>query len=262
MRSLTGLLLVLAAVSMTCQIIGSDLDLKRNQFYIGPEWYYVTRTKEGGTKQQGNLIGVRAGYDRLKRYGWYIGTDALYAYGTLDGHVGDETKTKIRSHFTDITVEGRFGYTFQQKTCYKVALTPFIGIGYMREKNHFIKPSPIQPHYDTYFPYGTIGFLSRIYPWEQIEVGLNFKAKFPFEPHCRVSHDEEIDSFIQNVKEEILYRVDLPITYRFGCQGPFAIGVVPFYEYRHYGSHPNYPSDFFKTQFSIWGMTLALDYQM
>ena len=47
-----------------------DLSLDRNQFSIGPEWYRVERIKEGGTKQSGNLFGVRIGYDRLIRWGW------------------------------------------------------------------------------------------------------------------------------------------------------------------------------------------------
>ena len=51
--------------------------------YIGPEIYYVSRLKEGGSRQGGTLYGVRLGYDHVQRYKFYWGIDALWAKGTL-----------------------------------------------------------------------------------------------------------------------------------------------------------------------------------
>lgn len=242
-----------------CKVHGRDLDLDRNQYYIAPEWYRVKREKKGGAVQDGNLWGVRIGCDRLKRYSWYAGAEASYAYGHLNGHVG--SGDKITSHFTDALLEGRFGYTFQQKCGWKAALTPFVGIGYLMEKNHFVKPSELHIHFQTHCPYAATGFLSRVYLWEQFEAGLNLKVRFPFEPRCHTSHDEDHENCIQNIKERIQYRIELPFTYRFSCDGPWAVSLTPFFEYRRYGSHPNFPFNFFRTKFTIWGAMVALEYQ-
>src|SRR6187431_474501 len=78
---------------------GSEHQLTNNAS-IGPEGYWVERSKAGGTKQSGAMWGVRATYERLKRYGWYLGADILWATGTLNGRSGAEN-SKIRSNLTD-----------------------------------------------------------------------------------------------------------------------------------------------------------------
>src|SRR5436190_24377747 len=80
---------------------------------IGPEFYHVKRTREGGTSQSGNLIGVRGSFERIGRYKWYIGIEGLYGQGIIKGHSG--SGLKLRSRLTDRQIEGRFGYTFQGK---------------------------------------------------------------------------------------------------------------------------------------------------
>lgn len=260
MKLRTSLWLVIIALATHICVESADLDLQRNQFYIGPEWYHAERSKEGGTRQQGNMIGIRAGYDRFKRYGWYIGTNASYATGTLDGH--SSIKRKIRSHLTDISAEVRAGYTFQQKTCWKLSITPFVGGGYFVEKNYFIKPTESHFHFKTYYSYITTGFFFRMYPREHLEIGLNFKARWPTDPKCHIDHDDVIEPITQNIKEQVQYRLELPMTYRLGCQGPFAVVLAPFYERREYGGRINFPFDFIKTQFNIWGAALLLEYQM
>ncbi len=237
-----------------------DESLNRNQFYVGPEWYYVSRTKEGGTKQHGNALGVRLGYDRLKRFGWYVGFDALYAYGKLQGH--SASKSRLSSHLTDACIEGRFGYTIQQKENYQAAFTPFLGVGYAVDKNHFTSPSPIHLHFKTRFPYGTIGFLSWIHICEQLEAGLNFKIKIPYDTTCKVTHDKENDPVTQKVADRLHYRLDLPITYRISGCPHLALCAIPFFDARNYGSHPNYPFNYIKTNLTSWGLTFELQYRM
>lgn len=238
---------------------GKDLDLHRNEFFLGPSWCYVKRTKRGGTEQNGNMGGITFGYDRLKRYGWYVGVGALYAEGTLKGVSGAEKK--LKSHMTDTLLEGRFGYTFQQKHCWKISFTPFIGGGYYVEKNHFSLPRELPIHYKKYFPYAASGFLLKLYPWQDWELGSTFTTRFPIEPKCRVSHDPDNEATTQNINERFQYRIDLSIVYRF-CGGPWAVGAIPFYEYRQYGGHPNFPFDFIKTKFSLWGITFVFKYQL
>lgn len=231
----------------------------RHQFYIGPEIYHVHRNREGGTKQNGTIYGVRAGYDRIKRYHFYWGFDALYGKGTLDGKSGGGHK--LKSTFSDLFAEGRFGYTFQQKCGYRFSLTPFGGFGYMNERNNFKHPSPIPAHFHIRSWYGVAGFLSQASLTNCFDIGINFKARFLYEPKCKVSHDPDSDDSTQLINEKIHYRVELPLTYHYPeCCDRFLISLVPFYEFRQYGKRVNYPFDFFDTKLNIYGATLKLIY--
>lgn len=247
---------------LSCFSLGyaKDFSLNRHQFVIGPEWYYVDRVKCGGTKQNGNLFGVRLGYDRLKRFGFYWGIDGLIAHGRLKGHAG--SGHKLHSRLTDSSVEGRLGFTFQQKTGWQCALTPYAGVGYFNETNKFKHPSPVTAHFKTYFPYAAVGFLSWMHPCDRVELGLNFKAKIPFEPKCRVTNDPEHKRVTQRIDERMHYRVELPLTYRLSCDGHTGVSLIPFYEYRKYDHYPNFPFNFIKTIYNNYGLTLEFVYRI
>jgi hypothetical protein len=227
-----------------------------HQLYIGPEFYYIQRSRKGGTRQSGGLYAGKIGYDYIKRYRFYVGAEALYGQGTLEGHSG--AGNKLKSFFTDMYAEGRVGYTLQQKEGYRFSLTPFIGGGYAEEKNNFIKPSPLTVHFRTYFTYAVGGFLSQM-SWNRcFDIGVNFKVKYMIDARSKVSHDPEVENVKMLVKNEMHYRIELPLTYHYGeC---FWLSLVPFYEYRHYGNQPNYPFDFLETRLKLYGATLKLMY--
>ncbi len=232
-----------------------------HQLYVGPEIYHVNRKRDGGTHQDGFLYGVRLGYDRIKRYKFYWGLDALYATGSLTGKSGGGSR--IKSDLTDASIEGRFGYTFKCKTWYKPSLTPYIGVGYFVEKNDFKSPSLIPAHFRTDFAYGAVGFLSQISINDSWDLGLNFKAKFLYDPKCHVTHDPEEDNSTQNITEKVHYRVELPVTYHTClCLDKIWVSLVPFYESRQYGAHPNYPFDYYDTQFNNYGLLIKFMYSL
>lgn len=129
------------------------------ELYIGPEIYHVHRTKAGGTKQNGTIYGIRAGYNRIKNNTFYLGAEGLYATGTLDGKSANGNK--LKSHFTDRMIEGRLGYTLGT-TCYgyPIQISPYGGMGHFEEGNDYKKPTPLHIHTLTKFNYVTGGFLS------------------------------------------------------------------------------------------------------
>ncbi len=227
-----------------------------NQLYIGPEIYHVQRMRDGGAKQLGWVYGVRAGYEHIKRCKFYWGGDALYGKGTLSGRSASEDE--LKSKFIDKSIEGRFGYTFQRKTGYKFAFTPFIGIGYAEECNNFISPSPLRVHFKLRFSYGVVGFLSKMSWSPCLDIGVNFKAKFLYDAKNCVSHDPDIDGLRMLVKNQTHYRVELPMTYR--KSENFFLSLVPFYEFRHYGGQVNFPFDFLETKLNIYGVTFKFLY--
>lgn len=251
-------LLVYTCVWTPLFIEAKDCAHNRQQVSLGPQFIHIDRTKEGGTKQQGNLVGGYFTYDRLKRYGWYLGAAASYAKGDLKGSTEDGDS--LCSKFTDVWAEGRFGYTFQKKNGKKLALTPYVGFGYAMEKNNFDHSSLLPIHFKTHFYYFSAGFLCSAHFCDNFIAGLLFRARIPYDPKCKVSHDPENESLSQKVGEKIQYRVELPITYKIPCLNQIAVTALPFFEYRPYGEHVNFPFDFFKTRLNLWGGSVNLVY--
>jgi hypothetical protein len=226
--------------------------------YVGPEIYYVKRTKEGGAVQTGTLYGVRIGYDHVRRYKFYWGCDVLWARGILDGHVADD---KLKSEFTDTNIEARLGYTFQSKCWRCASFTPFVGGGYFWEYNNFVNPTPLKLHFKNIFSYVPVGFLSQIFLMPTLSVGLNFKARVILEGKQNVSHDPKFNKSTQHYIENLQYRLELPIIYFFCWKSnPLGVSLVPFFEYRHYGHRANFPFDFLETKLKFYGATLKLMY--
>jgi hypothetical protein len=237
-----------------------ELSLNRWEFYIGPDWFNLNRRREGGTKQNGNIYGLRAGFDRLKCFGWYIGAEVDYSSGTLKGH--DRRGRSLKSQYTESMIEGKVGYTLQMRTGFQFSITPFIGLGYSVERNNFTDPSPLPIHFKTRYTYVETGFLSWMHLCEQWELGLNFKTKYPLSPKCFVSNDPVQEPMLQRIGDELFYRLELPITYRLNSEYNFAVRANPYYEYRKYGQHFNFPADFFETQFNIYGLTIEFIYRL
>lgn len=230
------------------------------QFYFGPEVYHAHRNKKGGSTQDGWLYGARGGFDYIKRYCFYIGSEVAWARGALRGKYGEDGR--LKSHLTDAMVEGRFGYTFQRKHGRKAAITPYFSGGYFSERNNYVHPSPLTIHFHTYFPYVGTGFLSRIDLTPNLEFGINAKFKFPLDPQSQVSHDPEVDDHKLGIEERFQYRIELPLKYQFcRCNEIYIFSLSPFYEYRLYGQQLGYPYDFLETTFNIYGITAEIFYQ-
>jgi hypothetical protein len=230
--------------------------LPANKISVGPEIYYLERKKEGGSKQHGMMYGVRGSYDRLKRYKWYIGGEALYAEGRLRGHT---KSAKLKSTMVQESAEGRFGYTFQAKNSWKPSFTPYIGYGYYRESNHFHSPSPLKVKLINDYSYFGYGFLSSAAVCLNITVGFNAKFRSMYDARCHVKKDSEAENKKMLIKDKLQYRLELPLYYDFCfCNLNAEIGLVPFFESQHYGGRENYPNDFFDTKLWLYGANLQL----
>ncbi len=224
--------------------------------YLGPEVYGVERLKEGGVKQTGTLVGVRAGYDFIKRYRFYFGTDVLWAQGILNGK---SQGNKIKSRLTDTNIEARLGYTIQSKHWRCASLTPYTGFGYFWENNHFEHPTPLPIHFNNRFSYVPFGFLSQIFLTPRLSIGLNVKFRYLISSEVFASHDPEQDDVTQKYNEKLQYRIEMPLDFFYCWRGTsLGLGLVPFYECRPYGKMANFPFDFLETRFHLYGATLKL----
>jgi len=226
-----------------------------NQVYTGPVAYHVNRVKKGGTEQNGWAYGGKIGYDRIKPWGFYWGAEGSYAVGKLDGK--SSNGDKLKSNFYDGWAEGRFGFTFQQAEGYQFTFVPFIGGGYQWETNNFIDPSPLKVHTQVKGGYACAGFLSKVALYSCFRAGIDFKAKFLIDAYNHISHDPDFSDSSLLIKNEYQYKIELPLEYVYRN---FNFGVVPFYEYRHYGGKAGFPFDFVDTRLNLWGAFLKLTY--
>lgn len=230
------------------------------QVYVGEESYYFWRHRENGTKQNGRIDGVRVGADRIKCYGWYVGADYLYASGHLSGKSGKGSR--LSSTLTDQIFEARFGYTFQNRSCERSFITPFVGWGCFKEVNDFFPPSKLTCKFTDSFNFIVAGFLSGVNLTPLLSMGINFKVRFMQDAKCEVTDDPERSDATLLIEDETLYRLEIPFTYT-SCHSFLGIGgqVVPFYEFRHFGGREGHPFDFNDTKFHLLGMRLALIYR-
>lgn len=216
---------------------------------IGPEAYYVERTRATGANQTGVLYGGQIGYNRIRKWATYWGIDTYYASGPLHGR--NASGMALKSTLTDWQLEGRIGYTIPY-------VTIFGGYGYLEERINFENPSPTTFHYRDAIQYITAGFLSRVNFTCRLSMGLNAKVKWMTQGKSHVSNDPDNPPLTLLMNNEIQYRIELPVNY--GLKKGFEASFIPFYECRHYGGHESYPYDFIDTQYQIWGTQIMLSY--
>ncbi len=229
------------------------------QSYIGEESYFLWRQRDGGTKQDGRLDGLRVGIDRIKPYCWYLGTDFLYATGRLSGKSGSGSPQK--SQMTDEIFEARLGYTLQNCCC-RYFFIPFVGWGYFKEVNNFHSPSPLPIKFTDTFNFSVVGFLSGVNISPLLSMGINFKVRFMQDGKSEVSEDPVYADETLMMENETLYRLEVPFTFT-PCNSFLGLGgqFAPFYEFRHFGGREGFPFNYKDTKFNLLGMRLSIVYR-
>lgn len=222
------------------------------QISLGPEIFYLKRSREGGSSQSGTLCGVRASFDRLARCKWYLGGEAAYANGDINGKSGGGAR--LRSYFTQSNVEGRLGYTFQSQGEEYLSFTPYVSAGYYLELNNYRNPSALKVHFKNRFYYGGVGCILWACLNEKMYFGLNVTGRWSYDGKVTTSHDPELDSVEIKYMQKVQCRVSLPFSIQFSAS-PSCVYVdfVPFFEYRHYGRKRAIPFDFLDTRIRCWG---------
>ncbi|MCP5469727.1 MAG: hypothetical protein H7A36_04385 [Chlamydiales bacterium] len=228
-----------------------------NIIEAGPEVFYIRRMRSGGTKQTARMDGVYVEFDRLKRYGWYVGGEFRYSQGRLKGHSG--TQREILSILTDRVWEGRFGYTLQRKNPKRYFITPYGGYGYFDQTNDFLPPTPIPLKFQNTFNFVSAGFLSGVNITSLLTMWVNFKMKFMLNGASKVSEDPLMGDNTLQMNNEVLARIEVPFIYspsnaRMGLE----FVASPFYEYWHFGGRQGFPFDYIDTKYNLYGANFAL----
>jgi hypothetical protein len=223
----------------------------------GPLLEHLKRIRDGGSRQSGDLYGFECLVARRPLRGIYFCCLYRYEEGYLYGQTG--FGDALISKKTDQAFEGALGYTLPVKNT--LTCTPFVGKGRIFAKNSFEIPSPIEACFDVRYNYWAGGFRA---DWKMnAEFSLGFLAKGIFSEGatCKVVDPEEEESKSLIVEDELSWEIELPLVH---CSkkldGRLRVGLTPFYRYRHWGGHENYPYNFFDTKFYILGATLSCSY--
>ncbi len=250
-------LLITAALTLGFfQEVGS-FTLGPHYFYIGPEFSYVKRTREGGSRQSSFMYGGHFLYERMAGNSLYWALDAYYTTGNAHGKTG--SGSKLKSTFTDSQVEGRFGLTWHLPYLNRLFLTPYVAYGAFYSTNRFHHPSPISCELQDSFRYGACGLITTWSIRESLVVGIDFRGKYMLNGKDRVTHDHEHDDVKLDIECMWQYELDIPIEFITCVYGRnVSLRAVPFYRFRHLGGKPNYPYDFFETKYRIYGLQALL----
>lgn len=251
--------LLLGSVFCCCPAAQAENKLSWQPFdeiHFGPRACGLERHREGGTHQKGYLYGLRGIYEHLGPYCFYWGGEGSWTQGAIHGKTG--MSKKIKSRLSEAYIEGRIGYTFQHTEGCRLAFTPFVGVGYHLEKNHYVNPSPIAVHFKNHFYYIIAGTFFRAPVTEQLTLGLKAAALFSMKGSIAVSHDPNEKNFTLHYEHKIHSRMEAPLEYRVCfCGFDQEISLIPFFEFFHYGRHSAFPFDFLKTTIRIFGADFA-----
>ena len=241
------------------EIFGSCVLFKGSQLALGPEAYYIDRRKEGGTRQDGVLFGIRGKVDRILPCAFYLGAEGAFATGISKGHTGGGAS--IRSRMSDYQYEGRIGYTFPWTFGVCGTITPYFVYGQYVGMNDFLDPSPITLRYRNSYRYGGGGMITKFEIGSCLTAGFQWSITTSLNPHSTITEDPIEDDQTLIMEEKVQYAFEVPVQYkRCMCGGIFEVGITPFIRLRHYGGRENFPTDFFTTKFYIYGSRLDLSY--
>lgn len=238
--------------------LNADYPCLPHQLYLAPDVYHVHRHREGGSYQSGWVYGGSLGYDYIKENTWYLGVEGFYTVGELSG--SSSLGNKLKSRFYDSNVEGRVGYTFQFPCLWEFRVTPYLGGGYAWEKMKLIHPSLLRVQSHIGFGFFSFGFLSQIKINCDWDFGINFKARYMLEGKSRITNNPDCEDVDLLMNNRMHYRIEMPVTYHI-CL-PWEISLMPFYEYRVYGRHPNFPFDFLETRLNNVGAMFKVIYSL
>lgn len=216
------------------------------------------KMKQGTCKKDGWLYGVRGNYDLYFNNLFYVGAESGYKWGDLSGKAcpeNPELEGKVKSQYSDFWVEGRIGGKLSGPVAY---LTPYFVVGYEKEHDDYIAPSPIELDYKLNYGYLGCGALSAYYLNPCMTLGLNFKMKWMFNAKHKVGGSPYIEDKGISCAGCYSYNIELPFTYFLTPCMKFA--VIPFYEFKNYDKHKFELEGKEKNSLRMYGALIQLGY--
>jgi hypothetical protein len=216
--------------------------------------YGLVRTKEGGTRQTGTLGGVQVCFERWQVNSIYWAVEGYCAAGRIRGRTG--RGTEIVSRLTEKEIEGRLGFNFPLRSG-RFQIVPYISAGQYKMENKFLDPSPIPATFEDHFDFVGCGFIAVCQVTPTLTVGCHFKSQYMMNGWDEMTDDPEEPDAQSRIQSEWQYGWELPITQNLGYSD-WALQLIPFYRYRHFGGMESFPFDFIDTKFNSYGARLML----
>lgn len=230
-----------------------------------------SQIKQGTVKQDGWLYGLRVSFDIVNPNNIYLGGEIGCKFGDLKGNlkaenplflaidpINDEiiVKDKTKSKYSDLWAELRAGFTFGGVGMSGGYLSPFLLVGYEKEKNDYVSPTPIELKYKLTYGYFGCGIVSDFYLSNMMSIGMNAKFKWMFKAKNKTSGDSYLeDKGISNANH-FHWSIEIPVKYFINANT--IVAIVPFYESKQYDLHKIIWMGKEKANFNMWGAFLSL----
>jgi hypothetical protein len=223
--------------------------------FIGPEYSHISRTREGGSKQTGNLVGGHIRYDRISPHSIYLGADAYYDTGKAKGKTA--SGKQIRSTIDEYEIQARLGYNLYIDRINQLLIIPYATYSYFYGRNKFYGPSPNQYKLHDHLHLGGAGLWVSFCLFDCCRLGVDFNAKYIVDGKNKVTDDPEYDNIKLEIESQWQYELAIPIEFKVPvCDCCLECRFVPFYRFRHLGGKPNYPFDYKETKYRLYGAQL------
>lgn len=229
--------------------------------------------KQGTVKQDGWLYGIRGNYNIVSVNALYLGGEIGYKFGDLKGKVKvdepiflvrdpvtDEIiiKDKTKAKYSDLWMEVRTGFTFGGMGMPGGYLTPYFVVGYEKEKNDYVSPSPLELKHTLSYGYLGCGVISDFALSPVMSVGLNAKFKWMFKAKTKTGGEEWLEDKNISNANHFHWTIEVPVTYLIAEN--MSVSIAPFYEFKNYDLHKFEWLGKEKAKFHMWGGLFHLGY--
>lgn len=218
--------------------------------------------KQGTVKQDGWLYGARGNFDIISPGTLYLGVESGYKYGNLTGK-GIPIPPSIiipatKSQYSDFWGELRAGFTVGTTLNTSAIISPYFVLGYEKETDDFVSPSPILLTHRLAYGYLGCGAVSSFYINPAMSIGLNGKLKWLFNAKSKIGGDPEITDKNISCAGCFHWFIEMPFTYWISPN--LSLALAPSYEYKNYDKHKFGFTGSEKATFHMWGGTIQLGY--
>ena len=257
--------LVLLSLTSTAQAGITEHTFSRgsHRVTIGPETYHIRRDVEGGSYQKGWLGGWHFNYERIKKASFYLGAEAHYVYGRLNGFTSSGKANRSKNR--DQEIEARFGYTWARTIVtedgneVKIYVIPFIGGGYFHNTNRFISPSPLLVTFRDVYNFVSAGAITKVHFCENFMASLVLKGQLMANGERTFIIPSLSGRPTAGLGDRGHMIVEVPLDYiiKPGGVPKMVLNVTPFYRKREYTGQEAFPYNCPCTEFHIWGCSFS-----
>lgn len=235
-------------------------------FSLGPKVFWKKRKAAGGAKTIGWQEGLDTRLERIKRRGVYWGVLFDYTWGNSSGYTASGRTSESKN--ADTSIEARLGYCAQPFSRDTFQMIPYLSLGYYKALYNFVPPSSVTLEYFYKSPFIAPGIMISRFFRPCWQIGLNFQVQFAFDGKRVIRQPSEsatgpvIIERSTSMGDAPQLIAEMPLTYLISKKEKgYCIQLVPFFSYRHYGTHFGSSGTFLDTRFITYGFSLLGSYR-